>query len=85
MVIYTEKPLKCKKVSIILSFCAQIFYLLTSDAPEPRLGSARIWLELLVKKLGSARPIFQKARIRKFFLTRAFLGLLKKIIGIALF
>ena len=44
----------------------------TSVAPEPRLGSARIWLELLVKKLGSARPIFQKARIRKFLLTRAY-------------
>ena len=59
--------------------------LLGSVAPEPRLGSARIWLELLVKKLGSARLIFQKARIRKFLLTRAFLALMKKITGIALF
>jgi len=32
---------------------------------HPSLGSARIRLELLSKKLGSARAIFQKARSKK--------------------
>ena len=32
---------------------------------QARLGLARFWLELLVKKLGSARPSFQKARFVK--------------------
>ncbi len=44
----------------------------TSVTPERRLGSARIRLELLSKKLGSARAIFQKARIEKILLIRAF-------------
>ena len=30
-----------------------------------RLGSARFWLELLKKKLGSARYVFEKARFLK--------------------
>ena len=40
----------------------------TSVAPEPRLGSARIWLELLVKKLGSARlaQYFKKLLLENF-------------------
>ena len=31
----------------------------------PSLGSARFWLELLKKKLGSARYVFEKARFLK--------------------
>ena len=31
----------------------------------PSLGSARFWLEILKKKLGSARYVFEKARFLK--------------------
>ena len=56
----------------------------------PSPGSARLGSDLArafgqKARLGSARPIFQKARIQKFLLTRAFLPLMKKITGIALF
>ena len=37
----------------------------SSDVSEPRLGLARFWLELLKKKLGSARYVFEKARFLK--------------------
>ena len=42
-----------------------ILTLITSVGSEPKLGSARFWLELLEKKarLGSARHAFQKARL----------------------
>ena len=42
-------------------------------------------LALLGKKLGSARVFFSKSSYYKHFANTSFLGLLKKIIGIALF
>ena len=45
-----------------------------SVTPEPRLDSARIRLELLSKKHGSARAIFQKARMEKNWQKRAYFG-----------
>ena len=48
MVYYVEKAILTIKVSV---------------GSELKLGSARFWLELLGKKLGSARHAFQKARL----------------------
>ena len=46
------------------------FYIINSDASEPRLGS----------DLGLARAIFQKARIEKIVKNEPIWGLLKSII-----
>ena len=53
-----------------------VYCMLCSVTPEPRLGSARI----LSKKLGSARAIFQKARIEKIGKNEPIWGLFKNII-----
>ena len=50
-------------MSVVLAICriGRMYVLVL----PPSLGSARFWLELWAKKLGSARAISQKARIEK--------------------
>ena len=68
-ILFTSTVIISSSYSDLLTFTsiksADLDWLDSSDVSEPRLGLARFWLELLAKKLGSARSVFQKARFTK--------------------